>query len=451
MTPESITHRRILKAALPIILSNATIPILGAVDTGVIGQLGAAAPIGAVGIGAIVLSSLYWLFGFLRMGTTGLVAQAVGAGNKAEASALLMRGLIVGGAAGLALVMLQFPLFWLAFKISPASAEVESLAHSYLSVRIWSAPAAIGIFAITGWLIGQERMRAVLVLQLVMNLSNIGLDIWFVLGLDWGVPGVAFATVLAEILGLTVGLYLCRSAFAGRAWRDRARIFDRLRIARMLVVNGDIMMRSVLLLAALQAFLFTAAGLGDEALAANQVLMQFMNITAYALDGFAFAVEALVGASLGAGALATLRRAVLLCAIWSLIGAVLLALGFWVFGPWLIDVMSTNDGVRAAARNYLPWMVLAPLVGVASWFLDGVFIGATATRAMRIAMLQSTLIYAVALAILVPLWGNHGLWLALMVLFVARAATLARRYPEIELAAASQSLRPLPTASATEA
>tara|TARA_R110002124_G_scaffold62150_2_gene170100 strand:+ start:2917 stop:4272 length:1356 start_codon:yes stop_codon:yes gene_type:complete len=451
VTPESITHRRILKAAIPIILSNATVPILGAVDTGVIGQLGAAAPIGAVGIGAIILSSLYWVFGFLRMGTTGLVAQAVGAGNRVEASALLMRGLIVGGVAGLALVALQLPLFWLAFKIAPASAEVESLAQTYLAVRIWSAPAAIGIYAITGWLIGQERMRAVLVLQLVMNLSNIGLDLWFVLGLDWGVPGVAFATVLAEMAGLSLGLYLCRDAFAHRAWRDRARIFDRLRIKRMLVVNGDIMVRSVLLLAAFQAFLFTAAGLGDEALAANQVLMQFMNITAYALDGFAFAVEALVGAALGAGALAALRRAVLLCAIWSLIGALLLSFGFWVFGPWLIDVMSTHEGVRDAARQYLIWMVLAPLVGFASWFLDGVFIGATATRAMRIAMLQSTLIYAVALVVLVPLWGNHGLWLAMLVLFAARAITLAWHYPAIELAAASQALRPLPTASATDA
>lgn len=450
MTPESITHRRILRAAIPIILSNATVPILGAVDTGVIGQLGAAAPIGAVGIGAIILSLLYWMFGFLRMGTTGLVAQAVGAGDKGEASALLMRGLIVGGLAGLALVVLQFPLFWLAFKVAPASAEVESLAHTYLSVRIWAAPAAIATYAITGWLIGQERMRAVLVLQLVMNLSNIALDIWFVLGLNWGVPGVAFATVLAEILGLALGLYLCRDAFAGRAWRNVARIFDRVRIARMLVVNGDIMVRSVLLLMSFQAFLFIAAGLGDEALAANQVLMQFMNITAYALDGFAFAVEALVGAAFGAGALAALRRAIYLCAIWSAVGAVLLAATFWVFGPWLIDVMSTNAEVRLTARDYLFWMVLTPLVGVASWFLDGVFIGATATRAMRVAMLHSTLIYAVALAILVPLMGNHGLWLSMLVLFAARAITLALRYPEIELAARNQVSRPVPTASATD-
>jgi len=450
VTPDTITHRRVLKAALPIILSNATIPILGAVDTGVIGQMGLAAPIGAVGIGAVILTSLYWLFGFLRMGTTGLVAQAVGANNPEEASALLMRGLIVGGLAGAGLIVLQYPLFLLAFYISPASAEVETLAWTYLSIRIWAAPAAIATYALTGWLIGQERMRAVLILQLGMNLLNIGLDIWFVLGLGWGVPGVAFATLLAEILGLALALYLCRDAFAGRAWRNRARIMDRVRIAKMLVVNGDIMLRSVLLLAAFQAFLFIAAGLGDVKLAANQVLMQFLHITAYALDGFAFAVEALVGAALGAGAVAALRRAVYLCALWSAVGAVLMALAFWLFGPMLIDLMATNEAVRAEARLYLIWIVLGPLIGFSSWFLDGVFIGATETRAMRIAMLQSSAIFVLAVSTLVPLWGNHGLWLAMMVFYVARTVTLGLRYKGIEAAAYAQSARPVPTASTTD-
>lgn len=450
MTPESITHRRVLKSAIPIILANASVPILGAVDTGVIGQLGLAAPIGAVGIGAIILSSLYWLFGFLRMGTTGLVAQAVGAKNPAEASALLMRGLIVGGLAGLGLIALHYPLFMLALWISPASDDVESLAWIYLSVRIWAAPAAIAIYALTGWLIGQERMRAVLVLQLGMNLLNITLDIWFVLGLGWGVPGVALATLIAEFSGLALALYLCRDAFAGRAWMNRARIFDRARIARMLVVNGDIMLRSVLLLAAFQAFMFIAAGLGDNALAANQVLMQFIHITAYTLDGFAFAVEALVGAAFGAGAVSTLRRAVYICGLWSAIGAVIMALGFWLLGPWLIDTMSTNVEVRAEARLYMVWVVLGPLIGFSSWFLDGVYIGATETRAMRIAMLQSFAVFVVALLLLVPLWGNHGLWLAMMVFYVARTITLGLRYKGIEAAAYNQSLRPVPTASATD-
>ena len=184
---EVVTHRRVLNIAIPIVISNATVPILGAVDTGVVGQIRLAAPIGAVGIGAIILSSLYWVFGFLRMGTVGLTAQAAGNNNEAEVAALLTRGLLIGGLAGLALVMLQIPLFWAAFQVSPASAEVESLARSYMGIRVWSAPAAIAIYAITGWLIAQERTRAVLVVQLWMNGLNIALDLWFVLGLGWGI------------------------------------------------------------------------------------------------------------------------------------------------------------------------------------------------------------------------------------------------------------------------
>ncbi|WP_348656141.1 MATE family efflux transporter, partial [uncultured Sulfitobacter sp.] len=194
---EVVTHRRVLNIAIPIVISNATVPILGAVDTGVVGQIGLAAPIGAVGIGAIILSSLYWVFGFLRMGTVGLTAQAAGNNDAAEVAALLTRGLLIGGLAGLALVMLQIPLFWAAFQVSPASAEVESLARSYMGIRVWSAPAAIAMYAITGWLIAQERTRAVLVVQLWMNGLNIALDLWFVLGLGWGIQGVAIATFLA--------------------------------------------------------------------------------------------------------------------------------------------------------------------------------------------------------------------------------------------------------------
>ncbi|HBB82049.1 MAG TPA: MATE family efflux transporter, partial [Sulfitobacter sp.] len=191
-----VTHRRVLKIALPIVISNATVPILGAVDTGVVGQLGAAAPIGAVGLGAIILSALYWIFGFLRMGTVGLTAQAAGNGEEGEVAALLTRGLLIGAGAGLALMALQWPLFWASFEVAPASAEVEGLARQYMAIRIWSAPAAISIYAITGWLIAQERSRAVLVLQVWMNGLNILLDLWFVLGLGWGVEGVAIATFL---------------------------------------------------------------------------------------------------------------------------------------------------------------------------------------------------------------------------------------------------------------
>lgn len=212
----AVTHRRVLAISLPIVLSNATVPILGAVDTGVVGQMGEAVPIGAVGIGAIILSALYWVFGFLRMGTTGLTAQAWGARDHAEVDAMLSRALLVAGAAGGALIALQLPLFAGAFLVSPASSEVETMARDYLAIRIWSAPAAIGLFGITGWLIAQGRTKAVLAIQLWMNSVNILLDFWFVLGLGWGVEGVAIATFLAEWSGAAMGLWLCARRSAAR-------------------------------------------------------------------------------------------------------------------------------------------------------------------------------------------------------------------------------------------
>ena len=431
-----LTHRRVLAIAVPIVLSNATIPILGAVDTGVVGQLGEAAPIGAVGIGAVILSAIYWTFGFLRMGTTGMVAQARGAGDLAETGALLTRSLLLGGAAGLAFITLQAPIFWGAFQLAPASDEVEGLARSYLTIRIWGAPAAIALYAVTGWLIALERTRAVLLLQLWMNGINVVLDVWFVLGLGWGVEGVAIATLIAEWSGLAMGLWLCSGAFGGTAWRDWPRIFDRARIARMAAVNGDIMLRSVLLQASFTTFLFLGAGRGDVNLAANQVLLQFLEITAFALDGFAFAAEALVGAAMGARRRDRLRQSALLASYWGVGLSVPLAVFFALGGPVIIDVMTTAPEVRLAAREFLPWIVAAPLIGIGSWMLDGIFIGATETRAMRNAMLLSVAIYVAALAALVPAFGNHGLWAALMVLNAARAVTLGLRYPALEARAA---------------
>ncbi|MGY6410494.1 MAG: MATE family efflux transporter [Alkalilacustris sp.] len=413
-------------------LANATVPILGLVDTAVVGQMGQAAPIGAVGVGAIILSAVYWVFGFLRMGTTGLVAQAVGARDEAETGAILTRALMIAGLAGLALIALQGPLSWAAFRLAPASDAVEGLARDYLAIRIWGAPATIALYALTGWLIATERTRGVLGLQLWINGLNIGLDLWFVLGLGWGVQGVAAATLIAEWSGLALGLWLCRGAFAGAAWRDWGRVLDPARLRRMLSVNGDIMIRSVLLQASFVSFVFVGAGFGDEALAANQVLLQFLNVAAYALDGFAFAAEALVGQAVGARSVAGLRRAGRLASLWGLGAALVLAGGFWVGGPWLIAVMARDVAVQAAAVGWLPWVVAGTVLSLAAYMLDGIFIGATETRAMRNAMLVSVAIYGVALVVLTALLGATGLWAALMVLNLARAATLARAYPALE-------------------
>ena len=435
MSETRLTHRRVLAIALPIVLSNATVPILGAVDTGVVGQLGEAAPIGAVGIGAVVLSMFYWLFGFLRMGTSGMVAQAHGAGDTAETGALLTRSLLFAAGAGLTLILLQVPIFALAFFLAPASDEVETLASAYLAIRIWGAPATIALYAVTGWLIALERTRGVLVLQLWMNGLNIVLDLWFVLGLGWGVEGVAVATLIAEWSGLALGLWLCRAAFSGDQWKDWPRVFDRARIRRMVGVNGDIMVRSVVLQAAFTSFLFLGARHGDATLAANQVLLQFLEITAFAMDGFAFAAESLVGQACGARSRRGVRDASILTSQWGVGGAVALGLLFWFAGPALIDLMAKAPEVRIEARDYLPWAAVAPVIGIASWMFDGIFIGATRTRDMRNAMLLSGLTYLVVLVPLIAAFGNHGLWAALMVLNIARGLTLWRVYPALERAA----------------
>ncbi len=431
-----ITHARVLRIAGPIVLANISVPILGAVDTGVVGQLGEAAPIGAVGIGSVILTAIYWMFGFLRMGTTGLTSQAHGAGRTGEVAALLTRALIIAAAGGVALVALQWPIFAGAFMLAPTSDAVEELARAYMTIRIWSAPAMIATFGITGWLIALERTRAVLALQLWMNGLNAALSVWFVLGLGWGVEGVALATFLAEWSGLAMGLWLCRAALRKPAATDWPRVFEPEALKRMGTVNGHILQRSFMLEGIVVSFLFVGARFGDVTLAANQVLLQFLHFTGYALDGFAFAAEALVGQAVGARARARLRQAAILASLWGLIITALMALAFWFAGGWIIDIMTTSPEVRSAARSYLVWMALAPLLGLSAWMLDGIFIGATRTRDMRDMMAVSLVIYILAVLALIPLLGNHGLWVALLISYVARGLTLGARYPALERAAA---------------
>lgn len=433
--PAPLTHRRVLKISLPIMLAAMTTPLIGVVDTGVVGQIPAAEPIAAVGVGAVILSAVYWIFGFLRMGTTGLTAQAAGQGDSAEVAALLTRGLMIGLAAGVMFILLQPLLYPLAFAVSPASPEVEAMARDYMQIRIWSAPAAIAIYGISGWLIAQERSRALLGLQLWMNGANMVLDVIFVLGLGWGVSGVALASFLAEWSGLAMGLWMCRAAFRHPSWRDWARVFDRVRLKRMAVVNADIMIRSALLQAILVSFLLFGGRFGDATLAANQVLLQFLMITSYGLDGFAFAAEAIIGRAYGAGQRDVLRRGAVLTSAWALLVSLLLAVVFAVSGGAIIDLMAKAPQVQELARVYLPYMVAAPLLGCAAYMFDGIFIGATRSRDMRNMMLVSFLIYAVTALALVPSLGNHGLWISLLVSFVVRGITLALRYPALERAA----------------
>ncbi|SLN42265.1 MATE family efflux transporter [Pseudooctadecabacter jejudonensis] len=431
-TKGPLTHGRILNIAVPVVLANITVPLLGLVDTGVVGQMGEAAPIGAVGIGAIILTGLYWIFGFLRMGTTGFAAQARGAGDRAETAAILIRALGIAALGGLLIIALQAPLFALGFWLSPASAEVEALARSYMAIRVWSAPFLIATYAITGWLVAAERTRAILVIQLVMNGINIVLDLVFVLGFGWGGQGVAIATVAAEVTGCVLGLWYCRAGLGRADLADRARLLDPAKLRRFASVNADIMVRSLLLQSIFMSFLFFGARYGDTRLAANQILLQFLAFTAHAMDGFAFAVEALVGRALGAADRPAFRRASVMVSLWGAGIGVLLAGVFLTFGGAIIDMMTTAPDVRLAAREYLIFMALTPFLSAAPFMLDGIFIGATRTRDMRNMMAVSTMIYFAAALALMPLAGNTGLWIALLISFAARGATLGLKYPALE-------------------
>ena len=412
-------------------VSNVSTPLLGAIDTAVVGQIPDPAYIGAVAIGSLVFTFVFWAFGFLRMGTTGLTAQALGANDTQELAASLGRSLVIALAAGLLLITLQWPLREIAFALIEGSPRVEALARDYVGIRIWAAPATFANYALLGWFIGLGRTDIGLVLQLLLNLTNMALDVLFVLGFGWDVRGVALGTVLAEMLAATVGLVLAarhvRRLGARWSW---PRLLQREALKRTLVVNGDIMVRSLALIAVFVWFMAQGARQGDVRLAANAVLMQFISMSAYFLDGLAFAAEALVGRAIGAGRRAMFSSAARLTTVWAVAVAGLLSLLLALLGGACIDLLTVDPGVRGAARDYLPWAAGAPLLGVWAFQLDGIFIGATRTADMRRAMLLSLGIFLAAWWALLP-WGNHGLWAALYVHYLARTATLSWYYPAL--------------------
>jgi MATE family multidrug resistance protein len=419
------------RLAGPIILSNLSVPLLGAVDTAVVGHLPDAAYVGAVAVGATIFNFLYWGFGFLRMGTTGFAAQAYGGGDGDELAAVLARALLLALGLGLVLMALQLPIRHLALALIAASPRVASLAGQFFQVRIWSAPATLANYALLGWLLGVQRPRAALALQVFMNGLNILLNLLFVVGFHWGVRGVAGATVLAEYAATGLGLLLVARALPRPLRLERSRILDRGRLVALIRVNRDIFIRTLCLVLAFAYFTARGAAMGDVLLAANAVLLNFQSLMAYALDGFAHAAEILVGSAVGARDRAAFSAAVRAATGSAAALAVGFALAYAVAGDALVGLFTELPAVRAAAHEFLPWLILSPLLSVWSFQLDGVFIGATRTVEMRNGMIIALACYLAAALLLVPLLGNHGLWLALMLLMVARAVPLALWYPRI--------------------
>jgi MATE family multidrug resistance protein len=424
-----LTHRTVLTIAVPVMLSNASTPLIGVVDTAVVGRIPDPAFIGAVAVGSLIFTFVFWGFGFLRMGTTGLTAQAFGADDRDEVAANLGRALLIAVAVGIVLIALKWPIREAAFLMLSGSTQVEDLARGYFDIRIWAAPATLANYALLGWYIGLGRTDVGLVLQLVLNLSNMALDALFVLGFGWDVQGVALGTLGAEYLAATLGI-----AFAWRALRrdgrrfSLAQLLDPVRLRRTFGVNSDIMLRSLALIMVFVWFMAQGARQGDVILAANAVLMHFISVAAFFLDGLAFAAEALVGRAIGARHRSGLIAAARMTTAWAAATAVLIVIGLAVAGTTLIDMMTVDGAARSAARAYLPWAVVAPLLGVWAFQLDGIFIGATRTAQMRNAALVTVVVYLLAWWVLRP-YGNHGLWAALYVQYLARIGALMAYYP----------------------
>jgi MATE family multidrug resistance protein len=433
-SPQStpVTHKGVLAIAVPIMLSNVTEPMIGVVNTAVIGQLPGAYYIGAITVGALIFNFIYWGFGFLRLGTGGLSAQATGRGDAEELVAVLMRALIIAVVAGLAIILLSPLIGQLTFSLIEGSAEVESHAATYFYIRVFSAPFALTSFCLIGWFVGQGRARTAFIIQLYLNLTNMALSLIFVLGLGMTSDGVALAALIAEVTAALVGLVIAFRRLREMGARfEGYRVFDRAKIIRTLAINRDIMIRTVCLVLVFSWFTARGAKASDVIVSANAILMHFFDVAAFLIDGFAFATEALVGQSIGARDRQRFNRALQLTSIWAVVVGLLTFAVIWIGGPFFIDGMTINTEVRETARHYLLWAALAPLIGVACFQYDGIYTGATQTADMRNMMLVSMIVFFLAWWPLERIYGNHGLWASMIVFFAARGIFFALRMPAL--------------------
>jgi MATE family multidrug resistance protein len=430
--------RDVWRIAAPMILSAISVPLLGMVDTGVVGHLESAVYLGAVAIGSTIFSFLYSGMNFLRMGTTGIAAQQYGAGNNDGLRIALGQAMIVAIIIAIIAMLLQGPIGTLGMRLLGASGELETYALEYFHIRIWSAPGTLANYVMIGWFLGLQNARVPLLIFLTINLTNIFLDLLFVIGLGMKVDGVALASVVAEYVGLVVAL-----SFAARELRRRTGHWPLAKFVRVreyaayFAINANLFIRTTTLIFTIAFVTAQGARMGGLILAANAILQQMQNLTAFGLDGLAHAAEALVGKAIGERRRDALERAVKLCMKWSLVFAAGFSLAYLLAGPLLINVLTDLPDVRETTLRYLPWMILSPLVSVWSFLYDGVYVGATRAREMRNIMLFSTF------AVFLPAWyllqflGNDGLWLAFMLFLASRGIGMHVRYRTSVLGAMS--------------
>ncbi len=429
------------RIAVPAIIANISIPLLGLADSFIMGHLPDPRYLGAIALGAMIISILYNSMNFLRIATTGFTAQANGRQDHRAIPAIYLRATLCALALGVGFILLQWPVAGLTFALTGADPAVEKLARQYFLIRIWGAPFALLNFVAVGWLLGLHKAKEALWIQVFMNISNILLNFLFVYGFAMDVDGVALGTIVAEFLASLLGLHLvtrhCRKEFDHGIWHPLARdgLFDRGEFAKLFTLNRDIFIRTACLTGAMASFTILGATMSNEILAANAILMNLQMVTSYGLDGFAQAAEVLVGKEIGRRSRRGLRRAVIISSKWALITAGLFSFFYFIFGDIIINTLTNIAAIRETAGQYIIWVILLPLISIWSFQFDGIFIGATAGKSMRNGMILSTLIYGLSLVVFLPLWRNHGLWLSYCIFLAARAATLAWEYPKVEQAA----------------
>ncbi|WP_456296561.1 MATE family efflux transporter DinF [Vibrio sp. AK197] len=419
-------HKSVLLLAIPMVLSNITVPLLGLVDAAVIGHLEHAYYLGGVALGSTMLSVTFWLLGFLRMSTTGLTAQAYGAKNPHQLALILVQGLTMALAfAALFLLLKPWLSDWV-FSWSDASQDVKFYSQQYFAIRAWSAPAALSNFVLLGWLLGTQNSRAPMWMVIISNVTNIVLDVWFVIGLDWKVQGAALASVISDYTAMSFALWCVYRTWQSQSLVKWTELLAQVGsgIGRFIKLNRDIFLRSLCLQAAFSFMTFQGASFGDQVVAANAVLMSFLMIISYGMDGFAYAMEALVGKAVGAKVRTELTASMVGTSFWGIVICLLLTLVFGVWGTQLIAMITDIPAVQQQANVYLPWLIAMPLISMWCFLLDGVFIGATKGSEMRNGMVVATSSFFLVFW-LFSAWGNHALWAAMLTFMAMRGVSLA--------------------------
>ena len=426
------TDKRIFTLAYPIILANISIPLLSVTDTAVIGHLGALDVLAGISMGAVLIGSIYWFFGFLRMGVTGLVAQARAADQNVEVSSILIRGLIIGGAGGIILIAVHSFLFSSIFNFLEGDKDAEELAIEYMSIRILAAPFAISMFVFVGWLFGMGKTFHSLCLLVAVNLLNIFLDIIFVKFLYLGIAGVAYATIISEICGFCIGIYLSKEFLLNKERIKVKLIFLSNKWKSFILLNIDIVIRSTLLQSVFLSYLIFGTLFGSEVLAANHILLQITFLSAYALDGIAFSAEILVGEAIGKRRYEEFKKVVKSALKLGFIFSGVISVSIYSLGFLVVDLMTSIKEVRLICYDFIIWISIMPIVSVFSYVYDGIFLGAARGKEIRIAMCQSFAIFFTCAIVLIPLIENTGLWTSIVVFNSVRAITLWSKIDRIK-------------------